>query len=213
MRFSDPRGLRGEDNSEGTDDKEEKDKEKKKAWVVPPPPPVKSSPVLEKLLKLGKIAGRALGLVVMILTPETANEGVDKGSQGGSSDQSSNDQSSDQGSGSEQPSQTNSENQKNQGTVVYRVFGGGATRFGQPSGGSYTPANPYVSSNYRFDAGLYPSNTGDSILYGRISSMEGVITRPASPGPNGGGCWPEYVVPNAAQRVIVDSVKQAKPSF
>ncbi len=66
-----------------------------------------------------------------------------------------------------------------EGSTVYRVFGGDAKAFGS----SWTTVNPAAVSDFRAAAGLPVGNTGRFVIEGRITSLEGVTLRPALPGP------------------------------
>ena len=101
-----------------------------------------------------------------------------------------------------------------EGTKVYRAFGGEATPFGNPAGGSYTTVDPATVENFREAAGLFPGNAGRFVLEGELISTEGVTVRAALPGPGGvGGGLPEVVIPNASQQVLVTRVSGVNPEL
>lgn len=75
-----------------------------------------------------------------------------------------------------------------EGITVFRVFGGEARGLGR----SFTTVNPGEVANFRQSAGLFPGNTGQFVLEGRLTNTQGVLFREALPGPNGvGGGLPE----------------------
>jgi hypothetical protein len=100
-----------------------------------------------------------------------------------------------------------------EGTKLYRVFGGQAKGLGQ----SYTTVDPGSLPNYRTAAGLYPGNTGRFVLEGTLGNTEGVIFLNAAPGPGGvGGGLPEVFLPflpNAEWQIIIQRVSGANPPF
>lgn len=97
-----------------------------------------------------------------------------------------------------------------EGTTLYRVFGGEARGLGQ----SWTTVNPGNVRNYREAAGLFPGNTGQFVIEGRLMSTEGVLLRQARPGPGGiGGTIPEVVVSPGAPQICVLCVSGANPTF
>lgn len=106
-------------------------------------------------------------------------------------------------------------NEVRSGIEVFRVFGGKATPFGNPAGGSFTIVNPNtLGTSYRHAAGLFPGNTGQFVLEGTLNSTRGVSFRTALPGPGGvGGTLPELIIPNAARNVTVTRVSGVNPPF
>jgi hypothetical protein len=97
-----------------------------------------------------------------------------------------------------------------EGTMVYRVFGGEARGLGQ----SWTTVNPGTVGNFREAAGLFPGNTGQFLAIGRLQSTEGVMLRQALPGPGGvGGTIPELLIPNAGRQVCLLGVCGVNPGF
>ena len=97
-----------------------------------------------------------------------------------------------------------------EGTTVYRVFGGEARGLGR----SWTTVNPGNVENYRKAAGLFPENSGQFVIEGRLTNTEGVLFRDALPGPNGvGGGLPEVVIPNPGSQVCVLGVCGVNPAF
>ncbi|MEK7281247.1 MAG: RHS repeat-associated core domain-containing protein, partial [Chloroflexota bacterium] len=100
------------------------------------------------------------------------------------------------------------------GTKVYRVFGGEATPFGNPAGGSFTTVNPATVGKFREAAGLYPGNTGRFVMEAQLINTESVTVRQALPGPGGiGGGLTEVVIPNAENQVQLLRVSGANPEF
>jgi hypothetical protein len=96
-----------------------------------------------------------------------------------------------------------------QGTQVYRVFGGESRGLGD----YYTTVNPGDVADYRTAAGLFPGNTGQFVLEGTLNSTEGVIVRTAAPGPGGiGGGLPEVYAPNGTQ-ITITRVSGVNPPF
>jgi hypothetical protein len=97
-----------------------------------------------------------------------------------------------------------------EGTTLYRVFGGEARGLGQ----SWTTVNPGSVKNFREAAGLFPGNTGQFVIEGTLMSTEGVLLRQARPGPGGiGGTIPEVVVSPGAPQICVLCVSGANPAF
>ena len=97
-----------------------------------------------------------------------------------------------------------------EGTAVFRVFGGEAKGLGQ----SWTTVNPGSVANFREAAGLFPGNTGRFLAEGRLLNGEGVLLRQARPGPGGvGGTIPELVIPNPGQQVCLLRVCGVNPGF
>jgi len=97
-----------------------------------------------------------------------------------------------------------------EGTQLYRVFGGEAKGLGQ----YYTTVNPGSLPNFRTPAGLYPGNAGQFVLEGTLSNTEGVIFRSAAPGPGRiGGGVPEVFVPNPQTQINIIRVSGANPPF
>ncbi len=97
-----------------------------------------------------------------------------------------------------------------EGTTLFRVFGGEARGLGQ----SWTTTNPAAVTNFRAAAGLFPGNTGQFVIEGRLLSTEGVLSRSALPGPGGiGGGLREVLVPNPASQIGVVRVSGANPGF
>jgi RHS repeat-associated protein len=97
-----------------------------------------------------------------------------------------------------------------EGTTVFRVFGGEARGLGQ----SWTTVNPGKVANFRESAGLFPGNTGQFVIEGRLMSTEGVLLRDALPGPGGvGGGIAELLIPNAGQKVCIVCVSGVNPPF
>jgi RHS repeat-associated protein len=95
-----------------------------------------------------------------------------------------------------------------EGTKVFRVFGGEARGLGQ----SWTTVDPGTVTNFREAAGLYPTNTGQFVVQGKLMSTEGVLLKRADPGPGGiGGGISEVVVPNAAGQVCILCVSGVNP--
>ena len=100
------------------------------------------------------------------------------------------------------------------GAKVFRVFGGEATPFGNPAGGSFTTVSPGMVSDFRTAAGLYPGNTGQFVLEGTVTDTMGVTVRGSLPGPGGvGGGLPEAVIPDASNKIKVIRVSGANPEF
>jgi hypothetical protein len=100
------------------------------------------------------------------------------------------------------------------GTNLFRVFGGDATPFGNPAGGSFTTTDPSLVGDFRIDAGLYPGNSGQFVLQGTLTDATGVTTTTAAPGPGGvGGTIPEVIVPDAVNKIKVTDVSGANPPF
>ena len=98
----------------------------------------------------------------------------------------------------------------NKGQVVYRVWGDGASPWGQ----SWTPVNPKDVSNYRSVAGLPDVNAGRFVTEGVLECNEGVIVREAQiikAGQQGG--LTEYVIPNAMDKIRVLRVSGVNPEF
>jgi RHS repeat-associated protein len=101
------------------------------------------------------------------------------------------------------------------GVQLFRVFGGEATPFGNPAGGSFTTMDPgLVGGDYRVAAGLYPGNTGQFVLEGTLTDTTGVTAATAAPGPGGvGGTIPEVIVPDAANKINVTRVSGVNPPY
>lgn len=97
-----------------------------------------------------------------------------------------------------------------EGTTLFRVFGGEAQGLGR----SWTTVDPGKIANYREAAGLYPANTGQFLIEGRLINTERVFLRDALPGPgNIGGGLPEVVVPNPARQICIVCVSGVNPPF
>jgi RHS repeat-associated protein len=97
------------------------------------------------------------------------------------------------------------------GTTVYRVYGGGSTAFGNPSGSYWTTVDPTTVSNYANAAGLPTTNTGQFMITGTINDMTGATTGTAAPIGAMTGGLPEVVVPNAACQITVICVMGLNP--
>jgi len=97
-----------------------------------------------------------------------------------------------------------------EGTTVYRVFGGEARGLGY----YYTTMNPANVPNYRAAAGLFPRNSGSFVLEGTLTNTNGVMLRTAVPGPGGiGGGLPEVFVPHPGTQIVIRAVSGVNPSF
>ena len=97
-----------------------------------------------------------------------------------------------------------------EGAAVFRVFGGEARGLGK----SWTTVNPGEVANFRRGAGLFPGNTGQFVIEGRLTNTEGVLLRDALRGPSGvGGGLPELVIPNPGSQVCLICVSGANPPF
>ena len=95
------------------------------------------------------------------------------------------------------------------GQKVYRVFG----ENNKPLGESWTPVDPSTVKNFRSSAGLPDSNTGRFVVEGTIRDTSGITVRKALPLDGNPGGLPEYVIPNANTKVIIDRVSGANPGF
>ncbi|NHC12936.1 hypothetical protein [Motilibacter deserti] len=99
-----------------------------------------------------------------------------------------------------------------EGMTVWRVYGeaqdgiGGLQRGSLPSGMSWTPKDPSLSSGFRVDAGLPDENPGRFLIEGRLVDP-GAVTevRPALPLDGNPGGWPEYHIEGAGD--AVDTVR------
>lgn len=97
-----------------------------------------------------------------------------------------------------------------EGTTVYRVWGDGAEAWGR----SWSTVDPRtVSQNYRDLAGLPNQNTGRFISEGRLNNNQGIIAKPADPLHGNAGGWPEIIVPNPEQQIILQNVQGLNPKF
>jgi hypothetical protein len=97
-----------------------------------------------------------------------------------------------------------------EGVTLFRVFGGEARGLGA----SWTTVNPGSVPNYRTTAGLFPGNSGQFLIQGRLTSTEGVSLRQALPGPGGvGGGLPEVLVPKPATQICIQCVSGVNPPF
>jgi len=95
-------------------------------------------------------------------------------------------------------------------TQVFRVFGNEAKGLGQ----YYTTVNPATVANYRQAVGLFPKNSGQFVLEGRLKDMQGVIFSRAAPGPGGvGGGLPQVFVPSPQTQINILRVSGANPEF
>ena len=99
-----------------------------------------------------------------------------------------------------------------EGMTVWRVYGeaqdgiGGLQRGSLPTGMSWTPKDPSLSSDFRVDAGLPDENPGRFLIEGRLVDP-GAVTevRPALPLDGNPGGWPEYLIEGAGD--AVDTVR------
>ncbi len=96
------------------------------------------------------------------------------------------------------------------GRTVYRLAGGEARSLGT----SWTTVNPANVAAFRDFAGLFPGNTGQFVLEGRLMNTQGVLFRDALPGPSGlGGGAPELLIPRPGTQVCLLCVSGANPPF
>jgi len=106
------------------------------------------------------------------------------------------------------------------GQKVYRVWGQDPAtpdlvpQQSGPWGRSWTRVDPRTVPNYRNAAGLPDNaNLGRFVSEGRLIDTSGVTARDALRiGTNVGGL-DELVVPNAAQKIILDNVSGVNPPF
>lgn len=100
------------------------------------------------------------------------------------------------------------------GMKVWRVYGEaqdaageGLARGSRPFGESWTPKDPRLSTDFRFEAGLPDENPGRFIIEGVLKDPASVTeTRDALEIAKGSGGWPEYLIKDADQSVDVTSV-------
>ena len=96
-----------------------------------------------------------------------------------------------------------------EGDKVFRVYG----EKNNPLGESYTPIDPRTVKNFRSEAGLPDVNTGRFVLEGRIKDPSDIEVRPALPADGNPGGLPEYVIPDAKNKIIIERVSGANPEF
>lgn len=101
-----------------------------------------------------------------------------------------------------------------EGMPVWRVYGeaqdsfGGLQRGSMPGGQSWTPRDPRLSTDFRADAGLPDENPGRFIVEGRLADPSAITSiRPALPLDGQPGGWPEYLIENAEDAVVIDRVQ------
>ncbi|TGN33249.1 hypothetical protein [Aeromicrobium chenweiae] len=103
---------------------------------------------------------------------------------------------------------------------VWRVFGeaqddlGGLERGSRPFGASWTPKDPSVSPDFRWDAGLPDENPGRFVMEGILRKPGHVDeVRPALPLDGNPGGWPEYLIRDAHEAVEIRSVSGLNGDF
>ena len=99
-----------------------------------------------------------------------------------------------------------------EGASLFRVFGGESRAMGR----SWTTTDPSLTQNYRGAAGLPSTNTGQFVVEGKLTNVEGVIVKPAVPGPStvhGQRMVPEVVVPDPVKQVKVTNASGQNPPF
>jgi len=91
-----------------------------------------------------------------------------------------------------------------------RVWGGESPLYGP----SWTLDNPFTARNYRSEAGLPISNSGEYLAFGQLIDETGVIythAKPAEYGQTGG--WQEVIVPDPRQQIRLIYTTKVTPPF
>jgi len=96
-----------------------------------------------------------------------------------------------------------------QGQKVFRVFG----EKNKPFGESFTPVDPRTVKNFRAEAGLPDVNTGRFVLEGRIKNPSGITVRQSLPLDDNPGGLPEFLIPDAQDKIILERVSGVNPEF
>lgn len=96
-----------------------------------------------------------------------------------------------------------------EGPTIFRVYG----EKNNPMGQSWTPTDPRSVSNFRDAAGLPDVNSGRFVAEGKLMDSSGVTVRSALPLDGNKGGLPEWVIPNAAEKVRIDRVSGVNPEF
>jgi RHS repeat-associated protein len=110
------------------------------------------------------------------------------------------------------PILTPSGGQLQRGCTLYRVCGGAADEFGV----SWTTVDPTVVPLYRPGAGLFPGNTGETVVVGTLIDLDDVVVRPAMPGPttpSGVLMVPDVIVPHPVLQIKPQTTFNVDPSF
>jgi RHS repeat-associated protein len=102
-----------------------------------------------------------------------------------------------------------SESLLQEGTTVYRIWGGDSTAWGE----SWTRVNPMTVANYRNLAGLPSWNTGAYLSEGVLNDTTGITVREALAFHGNDGGLDELVIQNAANKIDLKSITRLYPNF